>query len=105
MVDVSACLTMRCPNLYSYIAPYNSREYMGCMRRVFGGEVDVEAWKQAASSGGVGGIKMTGLPQPQCEFKVEPAHEGAGPAYECVNPGFFDAGGDGFDLRDLARAS
>lgn len=96
---------MRCSNLYSYIAPYNSREYLGCMRHVFGGEVDLEAWKQAARNGGLGGIKMTGLPQPQCEFTVEPAHEGAGPAYECVNPGFFDAGGADLDLRDLARAS
>lgn len=103
MVDISACVEMRCSNLYSYIAPYNSREYMGCMRKVFGGEIDFKGWREA--NGSFGGIKMTGLPQPQCEFTVEPAHEGDGPAHECVNPAFFDAGGAGFDLRDLARAS
>ena len=105
MVDVSACVENRCPNLYSYIAPYNSREYMGCMRRVFGGEIDVKAWREANGTSGCGGVKMTGLPQPQCQFAVEPAHEGEGPAFECVNPEFFDAGGADFDLRDLPLAS
>ena len=46
---------------------------------------------------------MTGEPLPQCQFRVEPSYERAGPEHECVNPGFFDAG-DGpepaFDLRD-----
>jgi hypothetical protein len=49
---------------------------------------------------------MTGEPLPQCQFRVEPAYEGAGPAHECVNPGFFDCtdavprGPRAFDLRD-----
>ena len=49
---------------------------------------------------------MTGEPLPQCQFRVEPAYEGDGPAYACVNPRFFDCTDDGpeglraFDLRD-----
>jgi hypothetical protein len=49
---------------------------------------------------------MTGEPLPQCQFRVEPSYEGAGEAYSCVNPRFFDcsdAGPEGlraFDLRD-----
>jgi hypothetical protein len=49
---------------------------------------------------------MTGDPLPQCQFKIEPAYEGDGPDFECVNPRFFDctdAGSEGlrvFDLRD-----
>ena len=40
---------------------------------------------------------------PRVEFQaVEPAYEGAGPAYSCVNPKFFDCTDDirAFDLRD-----
>ena len=51
---------------------------------------------------------MTGEPLPQCQFRVEPAYERVGPAHECVNPCFFDAG-DGpdpaFDLRDALAYS
>ena len=52
------------------------------------------------------GLKMTGDPLPQCQVKIEPAYEGDGPDFECVNPRFFDctdAGSEGlrvFDLRD-----
>jgi hypothetical protein len=48
---------------------------------------------------------MTGEPLPQCQFRVEPSYEGAGSAYECVNPRFFDCtdaspeGIRAFDLR------
>jgi hypothetical protein len=49
---------------------------------------------------------MTGDPLPQCQFRVEPSYEGAGPQHTCTNPRFFDcadAGAEGirvFDLRD-----
>ena len=48
---------------------------------------------------------MTGEPLPQCQFRVERAYEGEGPAYECVNKRFFDCADTGpdavrvFDLR------
>ena len=47
-------------------------------------------FEAAERNGGYGGIKMTGEPLPQCQFRVEPAYEHVGPAHECVNPGFFD---------------
>jgi hypothetical protein len=49
---------------------------------------------------------MSGDPLPQCQFSVERAYEGDGPAYECVNKRFFDAPDDtaeairAFDLRN-----
>jgi hypothetical protein len=49
---------------------------------------------------------MSGDPLPQCQFTVEKAYEGDGPAYECINRKFFDADHDGpdgisaFDLRN-----
>ena len=79
---------------------------MGCMNKVFRGEIDLDLFLLAERAGGYGGIKMAGEPLPQCQFSVERAYEGEGPAYECVNKRFFDAG-DGhaeairaFDLRN-----
>ena len=63
-------------------------------------------FEAAERNGGYGGIKMTGEPLPQCQFRVEPSYEHVGPDHECVNPGFFDCGdaraGEqrAFDLRD-----
>ena len=47
-------------------------------------------FEAAERNGGFGGIKMTGDPLPQCQFRVEPAFEGDGPAHTCLNPSFFD---------------
>src|SRR5215203_1378769 len=102
LVEPRSCLELRCRYLYTYIDPLSSRRYMGCMRKVFRAEIDVQMFEAAERNGGYGGIKMTGEPLPQCQFRVEPAYEGAGPAHQCVNPSFFDAV-DGrepaFDLR------
>jgi hypothetical protein len=103
LVEPRSCLELRCRYLYTYIDPLSGGSYMGCMRKVFRAEIDVAMFEAAERNGGYGGIKMTGEPLPQCEFRVEPAYEGGGPAHECVNPGFFDArdGGEhAFDLRD-----
>ena len=103
MVEPRGCLEARCRYLYSYFDPLSGARYMGCMRKVFRAEIDVSHFEAAERSGGYGGIKMTGDPLPQCQFRIEPAYEGGGPAHECVNPGFFDchAGvGTEFDLRD-----
>ncbi len=103
MVEPRGCLELRCRYLYSYLDPLSGGRYMGCMRKVFRAEIDMSHFEAAERGGGYGGIKMTGDPLPQCQFRVEPAYEGGGPAHECVNPGFFDctAGvGSHFDLRD-----
>lgn len=106
LIEPRGCLELRCRYLYSYDDPLSKRRYLGCMRKVFKGEIDMDALQAAEWNGGFGGIKMTGEPLPHCPFRVEPAYEGTGPAYECVNPGFFDcteSGPEGirvFDLRD-----
>ena len=105
MVEPRGCLELRCRYLYSYLDPLSGARYMGCMRKVFRAEIDMSHFEAAERGGGYGGIKMTGDPLPQCQFRVEPAYEGGGPAHECVNPGFFDCGDTGaeqraFDLRD-----
>ncbi|MGH2924254.1 MAG: hypothetical protein ACRDKH_09550, partial [Solirubrobacterales bacterium] len=69
-------------------------------------EIDLDLFLLAERAGGYGGIKMSGDPLPQCQFSVERAYEGDGPAYECVNKRFFDSPDHGpeairaFDLRN-----
>jgi hypothetical protein len=106
LVDPRGCLELRCGYLYSYVDPLSGGHFMGCMRKVFRAEIDVAMFDAAERAGGYGGIKMTGDPLPQCQFRVEPAYEQVGPAHECVNPRFFDCANSGsqaptaFDLRD-----
>jgi hypothetical protein len=106
LVEPRGCLEMRCRNLYSYFDALTGSRYMGCIRKVFAAEIDIDLFEQAERTGGFGGIKMTGTPLPQCQFTVEPSYEGTGAAYQCVNPRFFDctdASAEGiraFDLRD-----
>jgi hypothetical protein len=77
---------------------------MGCMNKVFRGEIDVALFEEAQRTRhGYGGVKMTGSPLPQCRSSVEKAYDGNGTAFECVNPEFFEAPEEdpfSFDLRD-----
>jgi hypothetical protein len=106
LVDPAGCLELGCRYLYSYEDAGTGQRFMGCMNKVFKGEIDVDAFILAEFSGGFGGIKMTGEPLPHCQFSVERAYEGEGPAYECVNKRFFDCAATGpeairvFDLRN-----
>jgi len=107
LVDPRGCLELGCRFLYSYVDPLSGGHYMGCLAKVFAAEIDVEMFEAAELSGGFGGIKMTGDPLPQCQFRVEPAYEGGGDAYSCVNPRFFDctdAGPEGLRVFDLRNA-
>jgi hypothetical protein len=79
---------------------------MGCMNKVFRGEIDVAVFEEAERTRhGFGGVKMTGKPISRCKFSVEKAYDGHGEAFDCVNPQFFadpdeDAFDSPFDLRD-----
>ena len=108
MVEPRGCVEMGCRYLYSYVDSLTGVQYMGCMQKVFGAEVDLES---VLAPGGFGGVKMTGDPLPQCQFSVERAFVGSGRAYDCVNPRFFDCTDEGseglraFDLRDRLRTA
>ena len=93
---------MRCPYLWSYVDGITGRRFMGCVQKVFRGEIDMQLFELAERNGGYGGIKMTGQPLSHCQFRVEPAFEGEGPAHTCINPSFFDydAPAAHFDIRD-----
>ena len=105
MVHPSGCISSGCRFLYLYDDEDSGRRFMGCLNKVFKGEIDLELFQQAERTRhGFGGVKMTGMPLPQCRCTVERAYDGYGEAFECVNPGFFakptldDA--PAFDLRD-----
>jgi hypothetical protein len=106
LIEPSGCLAIGCRYLYSYEDVSTGARYMGCMNKVFSAEIDLDLFLLAERTGGYGGIKMTGDPLPQCQFTVEKAYEGEGPAYECVNKTFFDASHQSaesiraFDLRN-----
>ena len=106
LIEPRGCVELGCRYLYSYHDPLSGGRFMGCLRKVFRAEIDIDLFEDAERAGGFGGIKMTGQPLPQCQFRVEPSYEGVGAAYSCVNPRFFDctdAGPEGlraFDLRD-----
>jgi hypothetical protein len=106
LVDPSGCMEIGCRFLYSYEDARTGARFMGCLNKVFSAEIDLDLFLLAERAGGYGGIKMTGEPLPQCQFSVERAYEGEGPAYECVNRRFFDAPDQhpeaikAFDLRN-----
>ncbi|GIK78187.1 MAG: hypothetical protein EDQ89_00145 [Acidobacteria bacterium] len=90
LIEPRDCLVMRCPYLWSYVDGPSGRRYMGCVQKVFRAEIDIAGFEAAERNGGFGGIKMTGEPLPQCQFRVEPAFAGDGPSHTCLNPSFFD---------------
>jgi hypothetical protein len=104
MVEPRGCVELGCRYLYSYVDRFNGQQYVGCMQKVFGAEVELAA---VLEPGGFGGLKMTGEPLPHCQFSVERAYEGTGESYGCVNRRFFDCTDEGaeglraFDLRDI----
>jgi hypothetical protein len=107
LIEPRGCVEMRCSYLYSYFDPLSGNHYMGCLRKVFAAEIDLEMFELAEQTGGFGGIKMTGQPLPMCQFRVEPAYEGEGKGHACVNPRFFDctdAGPEGLRAFDLRNA-
>ena len=107
VVHPSGCIASGCQFLYLYDDEETGRRFMGCMNKVFRGEIDRELFEQAERTRhGFGGVKMTGLPLPQCRASVERAYDGYTEAFDCVNPGFFtkpvldDVDSAAFDLRD-----
>jgi hypothetical protein len=103
-VHPSGCIASGCPYLYLYDDETTGRRFMGCMNKVFRGEIDSELFQAAERTRhGFGGVKMTGTPLPRCRVTVERAYDGYGEPFDCRNPGFFERPEQpdpAFDLRD-----
>ena len=104
MVHPSGCIASGCQFLYLYDDEETGRRFMGCMNKVFRGEIDQELFEQAERTRhGFGGVTMSGVPRPQCRTTVEKAYGGHGDAFDCTNPQFFEkpVGPDpAFDIRN-----
>jgi hypothetical protein len=106
VVHPSGCIASGCSFLYLFDDEETGKRFMGCMNKVFRAEIDVEAFEEAQRTRhGFGGVKMNGLPLPQCRTAVDKAYAGYGDAFECINPQFFakpepEVLEEGFDLRD-----
>jgi len=111
VVQPSGCIEAGCPYLYVYDDELTGSRYMGCLNKVFTAEIDVDLFRAAERTRqGFGAVKLTGTPLPQCRLSVDRAYDGAGEAFDCVNPEFFETpraevngngNGNGvFDLRD-----
>ncbi len=107
VVHPSGCVASGCAYLYLYDDEDTGRRYMGCINKVFKGEIDVEIFEAAERTRhGFGAVAMTGRPTPRCRISVERAYEGTGEAFTCVNPDFFEAPemapdpAEPLDLRD-----
>ena len=60
MVHPSGCIASGCQFLYLYDDEETGRRFMGCMNKVFRGEIDREMFDQAERTRhGFGGVKMT----------------------------------------------
>ena len=105
LLQPAGCIESGCPYLYLYDDEDTGRRFMGCMNKVFRGEIDEHLFREAERTRqGYGGVKMTGVPLPQCRSSVERAYDGFGEPFDCVNPGFFEKPVEpdpAFDLRDL----
>jgi hypothetical protein len=104
LLQPAGCIESGCPYLYLYDDEETGRRYMGCMNKVFRAEIEVAAFDAAQRERhGFGGVKMSGVPLPQCRTTVEKAYHGYGDAFDCINPGFFDKPVEpdpAFDVRD-----
>ena len=103
VVYPSGCIASGCPYLYLYDDEQSGRRFMGCLHKVFKGEIDRELFEQAERTRhGFGGVKATGVPREQCRTGIERAYDGSGEAFDCANPGFFrkPEAGAALDTRD-----
>jgi hypothetical protein len=86
VVYPSACVARSCPFLYSF--EEQGRQYVGCMQKVFGVEIDLLLLLEAEERDGFGAVRANRRPLPMCHVEVESCYEARGDALGCVNPEF-----------------
>ena len=104
VVHPAGCIASGCSFLYLYDDEETGRRYMGCMNKVFAGEIDVEMFEAAQRTRhGFGGNYRYFSALPTGLHSLDRAYDGYGEPFDCVNPGFFEkpvAEDQSFDLRD-----
>ena len=86
VVYPSACVSRSCPFLYSF--EELGRQYVGCMQKVFGVEIDLLLLLEAEEREGFGAVRANRRPLPMCQVEVESCYETRGHELGCLNPEF-----------------
>jgi hypothetical protein len=82
----SGCIESACSKLYAY--DDGDRTFVGCMDRVFGVEIDLEAFHRIeAATSGFGALRASREPHAFCRTDVDAAFEHRANG-ACVNPDF-----------------
>ena len=72
LIEPRGCIELGCRFLYSYEDQLTGGRYMGCLRKVFRAEIDLDMFDLAEADGGYGGIKMSGEPLPSASSRSSP---------------------------------
>ncbi len=88
VVYPSACVARSCPFLYSF--EELGRQYVGCMQKVFGVEIDLLLLLEAEERDEFGAVRANRRPLPMCHTEVESCYESRVDELGCVNPEFFE---------------
>ena len=91
-IQPRGCIEADCPFLYTYEDEKSGRQYMGCLQKVFGVEIDVDMFQQGRAHAR-GLRRREGDARAAADVPVQrrASYEGTGAAFDCVNPRFFDA--------------
>ena len=86
IVYPSGCVESSCPRLYAY--EEHGRTFVGCLDRIIGVELDLEAFRaMQRTREGFGGLRATREPHDFCRTDVDAAFEHRGEGI-CHNPAF-----------------
>lgn len=86
IVYPAGCLASECPRLYAYLE--GERTFVGCLDRIFGVEIDLDAFHRIeALASAFGALRANHEPHAFCPTDVDTAFEHRATG-ACVNPDF-----------------
>jgi hypothetical protein len=89
VVYPSACVERSCP--FSYVFEEFGHTYLGCLRKVYEVELDLELIRAGERRrGGFGAVKAVRKPLPICKVEVESCYASRHGELGCVNPEFHE---------------
>ena len=106
LIEPRGCIELGCRFLYSYEDELTGGRFMGCLRKVFRAEIDVDMFELAEADGRLRRNQDDGRAAAAVPVPGRAGLRGRRPGYACVNPRFFDCTDEGpegiraFDLRN-----
>ncbi len=102
VVHPAACIGRSCPFVYAY--DEHGHTYMGCMKKVFDVEIDVDLLEAAERRrDGFGAVKAVRGPLPMCDSEVSSCYSHRSGELGCVNPEFKELPAGSPTFRVIAR--